>query len=280
MTDSQKAKIAMYNGLYEEEIEYFDTFPKTKQVELIKATEKQIKQLQPTERKLAEKMGSLFLAIVYCEDLLEDPINEENIQKVYEDRMQYIEEAQRLLEKPEGEEIYNKYGILETYANGEYKLDSIIDQVYEEEGFSIDEKEKERFKNIIQRLWKNQERFPSEEILKEESIKQNGIGFKEFLFCEEYIKQGKITKTALTLGIGRTTCYEYLKKEEVKEYLEKRRKEIKEESDNLLKTGFYDCFSELQNMISSRGYMQDHDRIKAIDTYLRHYEANINKSDE
>ena len=112
--------------------------------------------------------------------------------------------------------------------------------------------------------------------MKKESIKQNGIGFKEFLFCEEYIKQGKIVKVAESLGIGRTTCYDYLKKPEVKKYLDQRKKEIKQESDDLLKTGFNDCFSELHQIVTNE-HTDRQTKIKAIDTYLKHYEQSLYK---
>lgn len=277
MTDSEKKKIITYNGLYQEEIDSFYELPKERQQELIEATEKQIEELEPNERELAKKLGSLFLAIVYMEDLLEDPINEDNINEIYAERREWLEQAERFLQRKDSEEIYKKYGVLDTYPNGELKIDDVIlDIIYNESGFTIKE-DKERFKEIIQKILKNEDKFPSEEVLKEDSIKQNGIGFKEFLFCEEYIKQGRITKVAKQLGIGRTTCYQYLKEKEVEQYLAERKKEIKQESDNLLKSGFFDCFQELHSMIAEQKYIQNSDKIRAIDTYLKHYETSINK---
>lgn len=277
MTDSEKKKIITYNGLYQEEIDSFYELPKERQKELIEATERQIEELEPNEKKIAKQLGSLFLAIVYQDDLIEDPINEDNINKIYADRREWLEQAERFLQRKDCEEIYKKYGVLETYQNGDLKIDDVLlDIIYNESGFTIKE-DKERFNEIIKKILKNEDKFPSEEVLKEDSIKQNGIGFKEFLFCEEYIKQGRITKVAKQLGIGRTTCYQYLKEKEVEQYLAERRKEIKQESDNLLKSGFFDCFQELHSMIAEQKYIQDSDKIRAIDTYLKHYETSINK---
>lgn len=279
MTDSKKKECIISNGLYQEEIDSFYELPKEKQKELIEATEKQIEELEPNEKEIAKKLGSLFLAIVYQSDLLEDPINEGNINKIYEDRIEWIEQAERFFKREDSEELYKKYGVLDTYANGELKIDDyLLETIFRESGFTIRE-DKEKFKEIIKNVLKDEDKlkFPSEEVLKENSIKQNGIGFKEFLFCEEYIKQGRITKVAKQLGIGRTTCYDYLKKDEVKQYLTDRRKEIKNESDNLLKSGFFDCFQELHSLITDKSYIQDSDKIRAIDTYLRHYETSINK---
>ena len=278
MTQEEKNLVITYNGLYQEEIDYFYKLPKEKQEELIKATEEQITTLEPNEQALAKEMGSLILAIYYCDDLLEEPITEDNVNSLYKDRIQYIEEARKFFEKPESEVFYLKHRYIPSlYASGHYKKDDdFIDFVYQDEGFSISSIERRRFKETLERVWKNDFQFPSEEILKEESIKQNGIGFKEFLFCEEYIKQGKIVKVAESLGIGRTTCYDYLKKPEVKEYLDQRRQEIKQESDDLLKTGFNDCFSELHQIVTNE-HTDRQTKIKAIDTYLKHYEQSLYK---
>lgn len=277
MTDSEKKKCISFNGLYQEEIDSFYELPKEKQEEILKATEKQIEELEPNERELAKQLGTLFLAIVYHTDLLEDPINEGNINKIYEDRIEWIKQAEDFFKRKDSEEIYKKYGVLETYSNGELKIDDVLLEIIcKESGFTITE-DKQHYIEILKNILKNEDRFPSEEVLKEKSIQTNGIGFKEFLFCEEYIKQGRITKVAKQLGIGRTTCYEYLKKEEVKKYLAERRKEIKNESDNLLKSGFFDCFQELHSLITDKHYIQDSDKIRAIDTYLKHYETSINK---
>ena len=74
MTQEEKNLVITYNGLYQEEIDYFYKLPKEKQEKLIKTTEEQITTLEPNEQALAKEMGSLILAIYYCEDLLEEPI--------------------------------------------------------------------------------------------------------------------------------------------------------------------------------------------------------------
>lgn len=276
MTDKEKELACIYYSLYQEEIDNFYSLDEKEQKEIIETAKKQIEALEEPEKKLAKYMGIEMLAIVYYLDLRDDPINEKNVNDLYIDRKQWIEEAKRFFEKPEAEEIFKKYGIQQTYQSGDYKQEKdFIENVFEEEGFKIDDPEK--FKYILRKLWKNEKQFPTEKILDEESIKENGIGIKEFLFCEEYIKTGKITKTCDSLGIGRTTCYDYLKKEEVKKYLEERRTEIKNESDDLLKTGFFDCFQELHKLVTKEEYIENHDRIKAIDCYLKHYEQSIYK---
>ena len=55
-----------------------------------------------------------------------------------------------------------------------------------------------------------------------------------------------------------------------------RRKEIKQESDDLLKTGFNDCFSELHQIVTNE-HTDRQTKIKAIDTYLKHYEQSLYK---
>lgn len=277
MTEEQKDLQCTYNALYQEEIDYFYSLSEERQKELLKATEEQIEQLEPCEKELAKKMGALLLAIRFCEDLLEDPINEKNINDTYIDRYKYIEEARRFFEKENSEDLFQKYGIIDTYESGDFKQEEVIDLSFEDSGFKVNTDEK-RFKHIFQDLWQNHKQFPSEQVMNDESIKRNGIGFKQFLFCEEYIKQGKITKTAESLGIGRTTCYDYLKQDEVKQYLETRRKEIKQESDDLLKTGFFDCFNELHQIVTKDTPRQD--KLKAIDIYLKHYEQSIYKTNE
>lgn len=276
MTDKEKELACIYYSLYQEEIDNFYSLDEKEQEEIIEATKKQIEALEEPEKKLAKYMGIEMLAIVYYLDLRDDPINEQNVNDLYNDRKQWIEEGRRFFNKPEAEEIFKKYGIQETYQSGEYKTErQFIKNAFKEEGFKISSPEK--FEDILCKLWENRKQFPSEKILDEQSKKENGIGFKEFLFCEEYLKTGKITKTCDSLGIGRTTCYDYLKKEEVKKYLEERRTEIKNESDDLLKTGFFDCFQELHKLVTKEEYIENHDRIKAIDCYLRHYEQSIYK---
>lgn len=279
MTDKEKELACIYYSLYQEEIDYFYSLDEKEQEEIIETARKQIEALEEPEKKLAKYMGIEMLAIFYCYDLRSDPINEKNVNDLYNDRKQWIEEAKRFFNKPEAEEIFKKYGIQETYQSGDYKTEEeFLSNVFKEEGFELEEPNK--FKAILCKLWKNGKQFPTEKILDEESKKQNGIGFKEFLFCEEYIKTGKVTKTCESLGIGRTTCYDYLKKEEVKKYLEERRKEIKNESDDLLKTGFFDCFQELHKLAMKETYIEERDRIKAIDCYLRHYEQSIYKQND
>ena len=105
-------------------------------------------------------------------------------------------------------------------------------------------------------------------IVKEEE----GLNYKYLLFCEEYIKRnGNIKATCEYIGIGRATAYRWLELEEVKDYLKKREDEITRTTDNTFKNTYNECFNELNKMIT-KGNLNNSDRIKAIDTFLKHYE--------
>lgn len=171
--------------------------------------------------------------------------------------------------------ILNLYGVVDKDNTGCYKLnDNIVNKLIRENDFYI--KDTKSISNIISDNWENQKEIITPDKLDEYSQKRNGINFKYFLFCEEFIKTGKITEVSKKLGIGRRTCYDYLRKEEVKQYLQERQKEIKEENTNLMKQHFNQCFNELYNM-SVGQYIKDNVKIKAIDTFLKHYENSILK---
>ena len=276
MTKEEKELAILYNGLYQEEIDSFEALSEEKQKEVIQ--EAKIKRKEFEKDFLVDMLGGeKFLAMVFCEGVGE--IEEIDLERVFDERYKYIENARKFFEKPESEELFLKYGVLSLDSSGNYlQNDDNISAIIENEGFQID-LEKGNYKKEVLNLWKNNKKFPSEDFLNEQSRARNGIGFKEFLFCEEYLKQGKITTTAKNMGIGRTTCYEYLKKRDVQDYLKDRREEIRKENDNLLQTGFFKCFEELQNIIE-QNYQSDTDKIKAIDCYLRHYEQSIYKQNE
>ena len=182
--------------------------------------------------------------------------------------------------------ILHLYGIVDKDENGLYKVnDAIIERIIQENGFNIKkEDDKNQIKDIITDTWEDKSQIITPDKLNEYSEKRSGINFKYFVFCEEYIKTGKITDIAKKLNIGRRTCYDYLEKKEVKEYLKERQKEIKEENTALMKQRFYECFDTLYSMgVANTQYVRDDIQVKAIDTFLKHYENSVlkqNNTDE
>ena len=175
----------------------------------------------------------------------------------------------------------NAFKILELYdgqivkknSEGFYTLDdTIVNKVIKDSGFYVsDETEKKDIKNAIFDTWENQKEILTNDSINEYSEKRNGINFKHFIFCEEYIKTGKVKTTCDNLGISRNTAYLWLKDEKVQEYLKDRQDEIKREIDDTFIQTYRASFNELNKMINGR-YLQNTDKIKAIDVFLKHYE--------
>lgn len=282
MTKEEKREYIRNSCLYQEELDNFFELSEEEQKKYIKEAEEKITQLEPNEYELAKEMGADTLAIAFYSEL--DELNESRINDFYMNRAKWYFDSKRFFDKPEAEELLKEYGVLPVGKNGEYltsgDYDYIEGNIIERQFKDLSYSTRDKAKKLINQIWEDKTQFLTDERLQELSEARNGIGFKEFLFCEEYIKTGKVTKTCESLGIGRTTCYDYLKKDEVKKYLETRRNEIKEESDYLMKQGFNDCFSELHRLATKETCIQDHDRIKAIDCYLRHYEQSIYKTTE
>ena len=159
--------------------------------------------------------------------------------------------------------------------------DDIFD-LLSKEGFYIDSdnyKLKRSIQKIMFQLWENQHKPLTSESLNDYSIKRQGLPFKKYLFCEEYMKSGNITKTCESLCIGRTTGQRYLNDEEVKAYIQERRQEMKSENEERMKEGFHKCFNKLLEITEESGH-QDSDKIKAIDTFLKHYSNMMNPTDK
>lgn len=174
--------------------------------------------------------------------------------------------------------ILHLYGIVDKDENGLYKVnDAIIEKIIKENGFTIKkEDDKAQIKDIITDTWEDKSEIITPDKLNEYSEKRNGINFKYFVFCEEYIKTGKITEVAKKLNIGRRTCYDYLNKKEVQDYLKERQNEIKEENTALMKQRFNKCFDTLFDMgVEHTTYVRDDIQVKAIDTFLKHYENSV-----
>lgn len=96
-----------------------------------------------------------------------------------------------------------------------------------------------------------------------------GLELKYLLFCEEYLKTGRLTDTCKYLGIGRATAYRWLEIEEVKAYLEKRRKELETEAKQRYNDLYNKCFTTIEEALD-RGDRQV--SLKAVDIFLKHYD--------
>lgn len=167
--------------------------------------------------------------------------------------------------------VYDKYGII-TKKNGLYNLDDVIMEIAKANDIVLDDTEQEdTFKKVVALLYGNREQLPDNDLINKASEEQNGINLKHFIFCEEYIKRGKIKPTCEYLRISRNTAYLWLKDEKVQQYLKDRQDEIKRETDDTFMQTYRESFNELNKMIKSN-YMENADKIKAIDVFLKHYE--------
>ena len=176
----------------------------------------------------------------------------------------------------------DKKEILETYGkiivpqeNEYYITTKEVEQLLEKNGFKIDDLKKVKdIQNGLEKLWKDKSKMIVPSTLEKDSKDWEGISFKKFLFCEEYIKTGRVKTTCENLGIGRTTAFDYLKDKEVQDYLQQRRDEIKKESEELFKQGLNDSFEELMKIIKEESSFESvlNRKVKAIDIFLRHYE--------
>lgn len=179
------------------------------------------------------------------------------------------------------ETILELYGdIVDKDDKGFYKINNaIINKILLDNELNIDINEDDdeendnirTIKDAISEVWENKKEILDPKQINDLSEKQNGINFKQFIFCEEYIKRGKIKPTCSYLGISRNTAYLWLKDDNVQNYLKNRQDEIKRETDDTFIQTYRDSFNELNRMIKSN-YMQNADKIKAIDTFLKHYE--------
>ena len=263
--------------LYQDEIDAFYALPKDKQDALTDCVQRSIDSFRnDSAKEKAAKMGLLPIAAVFMEQLEEhESVTESDVLELYSARKEWFDTGCIFFEKNDYAKILDEYGCIpELYENGEFKLTtSVVTHILEKLGFKS-EKPSVQIKKEIDELWDDRQKMLFPETVQQLCSEKNGISLKEFLFCEEYIRTGRITDTAKNLGIGRTTCYEYLKKPDVQRYLEERKREISDELNNTIINGFGDCFNELRGIIN--GLKNDRfdrqDKIKAIDTYLKHYE--------
>lgn len=172
------------------------------------------------------------------------------------------------------DEILGFYGdIVYKDDNGFYKVnDAIANKILRDNDLNVTDKDDlEDVKDAIGLTWENKKEILDPNEINDISEKQNGINFKQFIFCEEYLKRGKIKPTCEHLGISRNTAYLWLDDTKVQEYLKKRQDEIKKETDDTFIQTYRASFSQLNKMINSKG-IDTTDKIKAIDVFLKHYE--------
>ena len=241
--------------------------------------QKQIKKFSKDIQKKAEAIGLNYLEQKYSGQ----EITEENIEKEYNEAIK--DGTIEPISQPMIEESEEKNEQIESDSEEErqedeyfYFEDSDIDRITHELGFQVYSNTilheiKEKFYS----LWKDQTKDTNTKELDDQCTIDNGLPLKQFLFCEEYLKTGKIVDTCKNLGIGKTTAFEYLKKEEVKTYLNERRSTIKQETNQLLETNFQKAMEGLSNLMENSTFKSDETRIKAIDTFLKYYSRTIGK---
>ena len=178
------------------------------------------------------------------------------------------------------DEILGLYGdIVNKDYYGFYSVnDAVLEKVKQANDLNINlatDDDFKAFKDFISDTWENKKEILDPSKINDLSEQQHGIKFNQFIFCEEYLKRGKIKPTCDYLGVSRSTAYSWLDDKKVQEYLKKRQNEIKRETDDTFLNTYRASFSELNKMINS-SYLDSNDKIKAIDVFLKHYE-NIEK---
>ena len=169
------------------------------------------------------------------------------------------------------DDIIGFYGdIVNKDDNGFYIVnDAIAHKIVVDNDLNISDKDLTDIKEAINITWENKKEILNPYEINNLSEEQNGINFKEFIFCEEYIKRGKIKSTCDYLGISRNTAYTWLKKDNIQAYLKGRQEEIKKETDDTFLQTYRESFNQLNKMINSTG-IETTDKIKAIDIFLKH----------
>lgn len=188
------------------------------------------------------------------------------------ERYNWYNEGVTFFEDKDAFKILDEYGaIVQKDSNGFYRInDVVVKKVLSDNGFYITG-DKSDIKNAIYDTWEDQTKILTNTNLNKSSEERNGLNFKHFIFCEEYIKRGKIKPTCDYLGISRNTAYLWLKDDKVQYYLKERQEEIKQDTDNTFKMTYNECFNQLNELINGK-YIQNDDKIKAISTFLKHYE--------
>lgn len=241
--------------------------------------QKQIKTFSKDIQKQAEAIGLTYLEQKYSgQTITEETIENEYNEAIEEGTIEPI--SQTMIEESEEKIEQIESDSEEERQEDEYFYfeDSDIDQITNELGFQVYSIETlHEIKENFYSLWKDQTKDTNTKELDDQCTIDNGLPLKQFLFCEEYLKTGKIVDTCKNLGIGKTTAFEYLKKEEVKTYLNERRSTIKKETNQLLETNFQKAMEGLSKLMEDSTFKSDETRIKAIDTFLKYYSRTIDK---
>ena len=154
-----------------------------------------------------------------------------------------------------------------------------IENISNELGFSSNEEGLATIESELYPLWKDQTKETNISELEEECKKDNKLSLKKFLFCEEYLKTGNIMKTCRNLGIGKTSAFNYLKEKEVSEYLSKRREAIQQDTEQMIQQNFQKAMEGLSELMEDSTFRSDEMRIKAIDTFLKHYNKTMKEEE-
>ena len=244
-----------------------------------KLIQKQIKTFSKDIQDKAKQIGLTYLEQKYSgQTITEETIENEYNEAIEEGTIEPI--SQPMIEEPEEQIEQIESDSEEESQEDEYFYfeDSDIDQITNELGFQVYSNETlHEIKENFYSLWKDQTKDTNTKQLDDQCKKDNGLPLKQFLFCEEYLKTGKIVDTCKNLGIGKTTAFEYLKKEEVKSYLNERRNTIKQETNQLLETNFQKAMEGLSKLMEDSTFKSDETSIKAIDTFLKYYSRTIDK---
>ncbi len=273
-----KKRVIENNIFYSEEIDNY-----TDDENIIKERIKDIKsciedfneQELTTDKETLLNNNDFLRLIATCINGNNDPLlfNEERLNELIKDYMRTInvfndDGIDKTLE------IVNIYGnVIPKDEDGFYELnDTILDKVIKDNEFYIsDTQDKEAIKKEIFNTWENQQEILTQDNLNKYSETRNGLSFKHFIFCEEYLKRGKIKPTCDHLGIARNTAYLWLKDKKVQEYLKSRQDEIKQDNDIMYRNLYNSCFNEISDIINSE-YADTTNNIRAISTFLSHYE--------
>lgn len=271
MTEDEE-NIILNNCIYEDELQDYKELTEEEFQTFYNEAEEKLKEL---DESYCEPLFIKIIAIA----LQEDDFSEKLVMKRYIDYIQ----AKRFLEEEDYKEIYENYGLVIPKIENKYSLSNqdnwkngkIKETLLANEGFFSDDRETlNDVEDIINQKWKDKSKMITSEALNKYTKEDEGISFKQFLFCEEYLKTGKVKKTCEVLGIGRTTAHNYLNEKEVQEYLQKRKEEMQKENEEIRRQAFNECFEILQEMFRNN-IVEDVNKIRAIDVYLKHYE-NIN----
>ena len=268
-----KLNVIKNNMVYQEELDHIDHNLTEQQIEeQIKTINKYLKEdIKDTPTFiLNDDYFILILAILTANNPVLD-ISDLDYNAILE-RYNWYNEGVTFFKDKNAFKILDEYGaIVQKDSNGFYEInDVVVKKVLSDSGFYITG-DKSDIKNAIYDTWEDQTQMLTNDNLNKSSEERNGLNFKHFIFCEEYIKRGKIKPTCDYLGISRNTAYLWLKDDKVQNYLKERQEEIKQDTDNTFKMTYNECFNQLNEMINGT-YIQNDDKIKAISTFLKHYE--------